>query len=33
MCIRDRFHDFTSYQRETEPAEAGMLDMNRWLNL
>lgn len=27
------FHDFTSYQRETEPAEAGMLDMNRWQNL
>lgn len=26
------FHDFTTYQRETEPLEAGILDMNRYEN-
>jgi hypothetical protein len=26
------FHDFTAYMRETEPREAGLLDMNRWEN-
>ncbi|HEX5361046.1 MAG TPA: fatty acid cis/trans isomerase, partial [Fluviicoccus sp.] len=26
------FHDFTAYMRETEPVEAGLLDMNRWEN-
>jgi hypothetical protein len=26
------FHDFTAYMRETEPREAGVLDMNRWEN-
>lgn len=26
------FHDFTAYMRETEPWEAGLLDMNRWEN-
>ncbi len=27
------FHDFTQFQRETEPLEAGILDMNRYENL
>lgn len=27
------FHDFTTYMQETEPTEAGILDMNRWENL
>ncbi|MDB5969545.1 MAG: cis/trans isomerase [Hydrocarboniphaga sp.] len=27
------FHDFTSYQREQDPLEAGILDMNRYENL
>ena len=27
------FHDFTQYQREVEPLEAGILDMNRYENL
>lgn len=27
------FHDFTAYMQETEPTEAGILDMSRWENL
>lgn len=27
------FHDFTAYMQETEPLEAGLLDMSRWQNL
>jgi hypothetical protein len=27
------FHDLSAYIRETEPVEAGVLDMNRYQNL
>ena len=27
------FHDLTAYLQETEPREAGVLDMNRYQNL
>ena len=29
----DYFHDLTAYIRETQPKEAGVLDMNRYKNL